>query len=93
MKDNFVVFYEYEGCYIIGCVDGKVKSITKSEYDKLKEKDLETKEIKFADLSKYQNNIGGISPIELDKDTYERALKLKSQDQIGKLEIVDNNRN
>ncbi len=93
MNESFVVFYEYEGCYIVGCIDGKVKSITKSELEKLKEKNLESNEIKFADLSKYQNKIGGISLVELDKDTYDRALKLKSQNQIERSEIVDSNKN
>ena len=93
MNESFVVFYEYDGCYIIGCIDGKVKAINKSEYEQLKENNLESNEIKFVDLSKYQNKIGGISFIGLDKEVYERALKLKSQNQIGRLEIIDRNRN
>ncbi|MCH8171533.1 MAG: hypothetical protein IIB07_10470 [Bacteroidetes bacterium] len=93
MNESFVVFYEYDDCYTIGTISDKVKSITKSEYKKLKEQNLESNEIKFVDLSKYQNKIGGVSLEELDEETYNRVLKLKSQKQIGKFEVIDDNRN
>ena len=45
MNESFVVFYEYDDCYTIGTISDKVKSITKSEYKKLKEQNLESNEI------------------------------------------------
>lgn len=93
MDKKFVIFYEYEDSYIIGTINGNVESITKLEYKKLKEQNLESSELKFVDLSKYQNKTGGVSLIELDTETYNSALKLKSQKQVSRFEIVDTNRN
>ena len=91
MDERFILFYKYDDKFIIGTIDGDVKSISQSEYSELQIKNFESDEIKFIDLSKHQNKFNKGDALSFDIETWQKAIKINSHEQVQIFMLKDIN--
>ena len=91
MDERFILFYKYDDKFIIGTIDGDVKSISQSEYSELQIKNFESDEIKFIDLSKHQNKFNKGDALLFDIETWQKAIKINSHEQVQIFMLKDIN--